>query len=224
METNVNERIKLIIDSNSLNYHSFSKLIGVTNSTITSMFEKGTKPSYDLLIKILNVYTNINTEWLLKGVGTMTKGKIGENKHFELSNEKLQFSVPLIPFEAIAGFTNHDNEGIGIEKCERYFVPEFNEKGVEFLVRVSGSSMYPKYSNGDMLACRKIAELLFFQWGKVYVIDSSQGVMIKRIYEDKDDIQNISCVSDNKDHYPPFSIPKSDIRSLSMVLGVIRTE
>ena len=84
--------------------------------------------------------------------------------------------------------------------------------------------MYPKYSNGDMLACRKIAEILFFQWGKVYVIDSSQGVMIKRIYEDKENTQNISCVSDNKDHYPPFSIPKKDIRSLSMVLGVIRTE
>ena len=224
METNVNERIRLIIDSRGLNYHSFSKLIGVTTSTITSMFDKGTKPSYDLLIKILNVFTEINIEWLLKGVGTMTKGINSENKFFELSKEELLFSVPLIPFEAIAGFTNQDNEGIRIEKCERYFVPEFNEKGVEYLVRVSGSSMYPKYSNGDLLACKKIVEVLFFQWGKVYVIDSSQGVMIKRIFEDKENMHNISCVSDNKEHYPPFSIPKSDIRSLSMVLGVIRTE
>jgi phage repressor protein C with HTH and peptisase S24 domain len=84
--------------------------------------------------------------------------------------------------------------------------------------------MYPKYSNGDILACKKVHEVLFFQWGRVYVVDSSQGALVKRIFEDKDNPDNILLVSENKEHYPPFSIPKSDIRSLSIVLGVIRME
>jgi hypothetical protein len=31
-------------------------------------------------------------------------------------------------------------------------------------------------------------------------------------------------VSDNKEKYEPFAIPKTDIRSLSIVLGVVRME
>ena len=133
--------------------------------------------------------------------------------------------IPLITFDAVAGFHGGDNPGVRYEDCERYVVPEFEKSGVEFLVRVSGSSMYPKYSNGDILACRKINNILFFQWGKIYVIySSSQGILVKRIYEDKENPDNIMLISDNKEKYPPHPMPKSDIRSLSIVLGVIRME
>jgi repressor LexA len=220
VSTTINQRIKKIIEVNKLNVYSFSKKIGATNSTLSSMFEKDTKPSYDLIMKIAAVFTEINMDWLLKDVGPMLKS----NNSIPFNSSQNYISVPVIPFDAIAGYNGHDNEGVGIEQCERYCIPEFNMIGVDFLVRVRGNSMYPKYSNGDLLACKKIQEILFFQWGKVYVIDGSQGAMIKRIYEDKENPDLISCVSDNKEHYPAFSIPKDDIRSLSMVLGVIRTE
>lgn len=131
---------------------------------------------------------------------------------------------PLLTIEAVAGFNAEDNVGVSYENCEHYVVPEFDKSGVEFLIRVSGSSMYPKYSNGDILACKKINEITFFQWGKIYVIDSNQGALVKRIFEDKDNPDNILCVSDNKENYPHFSMPKNDIRSLSIVLGVVRME
>ena len=133
------------------------------------------------------------------------------------------FSLPLIPFGAIAGFNGFDSEGVCYEDCERYVVPEFEIAKAEFVIRASGSSMYPKYSNGDILACRKIKDILFFQWGKVYVIDSSQGCLVKRVFEHENP-EMVLLVSDNKEKYPPFAIPKNDIRSLSIVLGVIRME
>lgn len=131
--------------------------------------------------------------------------------------------IPLIPIEAIAGIPAGEDIGIRFIDCTRYVIPEFANLNVEYMVRVSGSSMYPKYSNGDVLACRRIQDVLFFQWGKIYVIDSSQGPLVKRVFQDEDP-DRILLVSDNKEHYPPFSIPKSDIRSLSIVLGVIRLE
>jgi len=130
--------------------------------------------------------------------------------------------LPLIPFEFIAGF-GEDNDGIMLNKCERYNIPEFKNIGAEFLVRVGGSSMYPKYSSGDLLACRKINDILFFQWGKVYVIDSSQGQLIKRVREHEDPAM-IWLDSDNRERYAPFPIPKSDIQSLSVVVGAVRME
>ena len=169
--------------------------------------------SKEMAKKIVNKYPEFNISWLLTGDGNMLNQLIKNNDNT---------GIPLIPFDAVAGY-GEDKEGVKYEDCERYNVPEFTKGGVEFLIRVSGSSMYPKYSNGDILACKKIHDILFFQWGKVYVIDSSQGQLVKRIFEsEKEDC--ITLVSDNKEKYPPFSIPKEDIRSLSIVLGVVRME
>lgn len=131
--------------------------------------------------------------------------------------------LPLIPIDAVAGFNGVDFPGVRLEDCYHYYVPEFETAKADFLIRVSGSSMYPKYSSGDLLACRKVQEVTFIQWGKIYVIDSQQGAMVKRLFEIEGDEQNLLCKSDN-DKYPPFKLPKSEIRSLSIVVGVIRME
>ena len=167
---------------------------------------------------IISKYPHLNVDWLITGRGDMLRNIE------EVSKEYVKKGIPLIPIEAVAGLPSVDNLGVIFHDCDQYIVPEFKDKGVEFMIRVSGSSMYPKYSNGDILACRRIHDILFFQWGKIYVIDSSQGALVKRVYEDKDNPDNIICVSENKERYPAFSIPKNDIRSLSIVIGVIRLE
>ena len=132
--------------------------------------------------------------------------------------------IPLIPIEAVAGFAlKGDAVAMEYDITERYLVPEFNERGVKYLIRVSGSSMYPKYSNGDILACRPVTDLSFFQWGKVYVLDTDQGALVKRLFEGKDE-SFIECRSDNKEHYPAFQINRTSIRTVSIVVGVIRLD
>ncbi|MEG1936677.1 MAG: hypothetical protein RR132_03945 [Rikenellaceae bacterium] len=77
----INERISLLIKLLGLNNNSFAKALGV-NPTVTFNVISGrnTKPSYDLLEKIVFTYDNINTEWLLKEIGevfTDTHKKFG---------------------------------------------------------------------------------------------------------------------------------------------------
>ena len=133
-------------------------------------------------------------------------------------------SLPLIPLDAVAGLPGNDNDGVFLNDCERYTVPEFSAKGAQYLIRVSGTSMLPKYNNGDILACRKIDEITFFQWGKVYVMDTRQGALVKKVFPDDNNPDNILCVSENKEDFPPFTLPKSEIRSISIVVGVIGVE
>jgi len=131
--------------------------------------------------------------------------------------------LPLIPIDAVAGWNGIDAPGVSLLDCTRYDIPDFEAAHADFLIRVSGSSMYPKYSSGDILACRRIDEITFIQWGKIYVIDSRQGAMVKRLFPIEGDDDNIQCRSDNP-NYPPFPLPKSEIRSLSIVVGAIRLE
>lgn len=130
--------------------------------------------------------------------------------------------LPLIPVEAMAGFPNGDSS-VSILDAEKYVIPEFRNKA-DFLIRISGTSMNPKYFNGDIVACKKIPTKTFLQWGKVYVLDTVQGALCKRLYPGKKEGM-IICHSDNSEHYPDFEISwKDEVRSLAIVVGCIRVE
>ena len=45
--------------------------IGVNRATISHILSGRNKPSIDFLEKLLNVYPNINTNWLISGIGYM---------------------------------------------------------------------------------------------------------------------------------------------------------
>lgn len=130
--------------------------------------------------------------------------------------------IPLIPLDAVAGFPAESGGGVRLEDCERYVIPEFQAKGADFLIRVSGDSMVPLYYSGDLLACRKITDIRFFQWGTVYVLETSQGVLVKRVQESVDHADSILCVSENSSVHHPFLLPRDDIRSLSIIVGLVR--
>lgn len=128
--------------------------------------------------------------------------------------------IPLIPIEAMAGALTSEQTILEYE-CERYVIPMF--KGADFLIPVKGFSMHPKYNSGDIVACQRVPMSdLFFQWNKVYVIDTTQGALIKRIKPGSDK-EHISIVSDNPD-YDPFELHLSAIHAVALVIGVIRLE
>lgn len=219
METTVKERLISFLSYKKIGQKKFADTCGLSAGFVNAI-KNSIQPKTIHSISI--AYPDLNTGWLLTGEGEMIKGSVVSEPRPTYS--KPDKSIPMIPFDAVAGYDGLDHDGIVLSRCAKYSVPDFSDKGAEFVIRVSGNSMYPKYSNGDILACRKVHEILFFQWGKDYVIDSSQGTMIKRIYEVSDNSELIRLYSDNKEFYPEFVMPKSDIRSLSIVVGLIRTE
>lgn len=82
--------------------------------------------------------------------------------------------------------------------------------------------MQPKYYSGDIVACKRLPIDTFFQWNKVYVIDSEQGVIIKRVRPGRDD-KHIMLVSGNM-AYAPFELPLEKVYSIALVIGVVRAE
>ncbi len=215
----INNNLKEIAEILNIRFPNaeFSKNLGFSKGVVSEYLNDKKRISGNFVEQFENFY-KVSYEKLVLKVQSDNHSKV------IVPTENQQQGKPLIPIDAVAGFGTGDNEGIAYEQCDHYIVPDFDKRGMDFLIRVSGSSMYPKYSNGDVLACKKVYEITFFQWGKVYVIDSNQGALVKRIFEDKDNPDNVLCVSDNKQNYPPFSMPKKDIRSLSIVLGVVRME
>ena len=79
--------------------------------------------------------------------------------------------------------------------------------------------MYPRYKNGDILAIKILKDPTFFQWGRVYVLNTTQGCVVKRLLPSADDDNIIICHSENSSGYPDYKIMKSDILGIAIVVG-----
>ena len=224
METK-KERLEHFIAAMGYSVREFERAIGVSNGTVRHITDA---LSANLKEKISANFPQLNMNWLLTGEGEMLRSSKAAPSQPDVNErpvlkEVTKGGLPLIPIDAVAGFNGWDECGVSEMDCTHYDVPDFKTAHADFLIRVSGSSMYPKYSSGDILACRKIDEITFLQWGKVYVIDSRQGAMVKRLFPIEGNADMVLCKSDNP-NYPPFELPKEEIRSLSIVVGAIRLE
>jgi phage repressor protein C with HTH and peptisase S24 domain len=156
---------------------------------------------------VLTEFPELNREWLLYGEGEM-------------------LSPPAHPLTAetrprvdqyAAGGGNEALDGVTLAQCEQIpIVPQF--PNYTFSMRVTGESMLPYIHPGDEVACLKIEESSFLQWGRIYVLFTSQGVIVKKIFDAGDGIR---CVSFNE-NYPDFVIPKCEIYSFNLVIGLVR--
>ena len=209
-------RIKKYIDYKGISISAFEKSVGMSNASYGKSLKSGGTIGGDKLEKILTIYSDLNPEWLLTGNGNMLRSEIP----IAVPASGGDPGIPLIPVEAMAGFARGEAQVLEYE-CERYVVPIFKE--AEFLIQVKGSSMYPKYNSGDVIACKKLPlKDLFFQWNKVYVLDTIQGALIKRVKKGKDG-DHVIAVSENE-KYEPFELNIRQIMSVAIVIGVIRLE
>ena len=100
--------------------------------------------------------------------------------------------------------------------CERMISPI---KGVDYAIKISGDSMSPEYPSGSLCLIKRVDEKQFVAWNEVYVLDTDNGAVIKRIRKtDKDGV--VECVSINP-AYQPFTIETSYIHGWYKVLMVM---
>lgn len=213
----IKQKILLYLGQKGVTPYEFYKISGVTRGIL----QQNNGISEENIARFLAYAPEVNIEWLMTGRGEMlTDGGEEQPKHTAHLADNQQEGIPLIPIDAMAGALVGETVVLDYE-CERYVVPAF--KGADFLIRINGSSMYPSYRSGDIVACQRVPMTdLFFQWNRTYVIDTNQGALIKRI-KPGSDRQHVLIVSDNKD-YDPFELPMDAIYAVALVIGTIRLE
>lgn len=105
---------------------------------------------------------------------------------------------------------------------EHVSIPGLNEK-IDFAVSILGNGMQPKYSNGDMLLCKKATDHAIIQWGKTYAIyTKDQKIITRRLMpSDKEGYINLATYSDER---PPFEITKDQIVDYYIVIASVIIE
>jgi len=193
----------------------FAQRIGISASLVTEVSKGRSNVGMQAVQNLVDLF-GLSARWILLGEGDPWVAE--ERGRAQAAPEGS--GIPLIPIDAMAGFCRGESTVLECE-CERYVVPLF--RGADFLISVRGDSMVPHFRSGDVVAC-KFLPLgdVFFQWGKVYVVDTDQGALIKRVAQGPTD-DTVTLVSENT-AYAPFEVLRSNIRHLALVLGTIRLE
>lgn len=66
-------RIREVMEYKQMSPTNFADVIGINRSSITHIFSGRNQPSLDVAKKILKAFPEVNTEWLVMGVGPMLK-------------------------------------------------------------------------------------------------------------------------------------------------------
>lgn len=206
----IKQRILLFAASLGCSKREFYAKIGVSRGTL----ESNTGITEEVVAKFIATYPEVNSEWLLTGKGNMLRG----DEYYVEDNDNEEIETrPRIPLDAAAGSLSVISTSVSEYECERMpLISRF--PSYDFTIMVKGDSMEPEFHSGDEVACRLIDEQSFIQWGRPHVLDTRQGVVLKRIYNRK---EAILCRSDNKE-YEDFEIPKEDIFRIALVVGSIR--
>lgn len=215
-KSQIKQNILLYLSKKDVSAYEFYNKSGVTRGILT----QNNGISEDNLARFLAYAPDVNIEWLLTGKGDMLRRDQQAPLDNPTTTAGTKEGIPLIPLSAMAGALTGERTVLEYE-CERYVIPAFS--GADFLMPVKGNSMMPTYISGDIVACQRVPMTdMFFQWNKPYVLDTSQGAIIKRIKPGSDK-QHVLIVSDNKE-YDSFELSYSDIYAVALVIGIIRLE
>lgn len=226
-----------ILDKNSdLTKTKLAEVLGCSRTKLSEIMANRMMAGTDIISKLCIEY-HISPSWLLTGEGDMLKQHTPQKEQTKSRQEAEMIptistcndtldNAPLIPLvtqNAVAGFGNENFTIQEADVKEYYVVPKFRYHQVDFMIEISGSSMYPKYNSGDVVACTILHDGAFIQWNKCHIVATrEQGILCKRLMPGASD-DCLKMVSDNP-NYPPFDVPKNEITGIALIVGVIRLE
>lgn len=176
--------------------------------------------------KIQTAYPELNMNWLKVGIGSMLVTDPGESEETLVvpglvseggDSDVIQAAnwVYLLPISAQGGSLNDFVVSVKDCDCEKVISPI---AGADYAITIAGDSMAPEYPNGSQILIKKINERAFIDWGKAYVLDTCNGVVVKILVPSKRD-GYVRCLSLNPDPmYAPFEVCLEDVFSVYRVL------
>lgn len=178
-------------------YQDFAKLLGVSKNSLSAA-------------------KNGNETYLTDSLMSKIQSAL-EYHTTPITDEELEREmIPVLPTDARAGTLAEFSESVEAYNCERMVSPI---RGADFAMQVTGDSMSPEYPSGSVIICKKINEKAFIEWGKVFVLDTPNGAVIKSVRKTDDD-NEVECVSLNP-AYQPFRINTEYINGWYRVLMVL---
>ena len=204
-------RIQEICTKENISLGAMERIIGASKGVLSRAISNGTDIQSKWIQRIVENYPLYSADWLLTGIGSITKNESELKLSFNPAEGKPYFDV-----DFIAGFDEIINSQVTIP-ANNIIIQGFEQ--ADMWCNVSGHSMEPKISHGDIIALRKCT-VEDIQYGEIYavVMDTIRTIKIIR---KSDDPEKLRFIPINIDNYDEKEYPVSRIRHIYEVIGSI---
>lgn len=209
--TDIGNKLKEYFDNKGITQSEIAEKLGVSKAYVNALFTGKRAFGKKQAEAWVNLF-GLSASWLLTGEGDMLNGVQAEQT-IQPSTESDIHLIPLLPVSAQGGSLNDFVVSIKESSCEKIISPI---KGADYAMSVSGESMAPEYPSGSQILIKRIDEKAFIDWGRVYVLDTCNGTVIKRLFP-SEAADKVLCKSINPE-FPPFEVSLSDVYAVYRVL------
>lgn len=131
MENDVKQRVREVIDANAESAYAFSKEIGVKQTTVSDYLNNGKTPSWAVIRGIVEGYSDISLEWLLRGKGSMYISDLPSTDHDD-TDEVLDLKAEITRLRAELAELREENETL---QADNRRLSERTDKLIDILYR-----------------------------------------------------------------------------------------
>lgn len=205
-------RLIEFIDYKGLSVQSFELQCGLSNGAVSKMGNNTRRSTID---KISNSYPELNTNWLLTGEGGMLLDSIDSVPQKSFTN-----GVPYYNVDFIGGFDIVLND----QTAKPEYLIDFKKYNeATCWCNVTGHSMEPEITHGDIIALKRIEDASFLPLGEVYAIVTTNGMRTIKRLGPSSDPKCYTLVPTNKSpEYGIQELPKDMIQHIFQVLGCMK--
>lgn len=216
----VNKRFRevyKILDENNLikGKSDIARELGTHNHVINSILKGKRNITVDQLNKLFEVY-NVNANFMFGGVGPMFASEdVILNKKYNSLGGAGRKNITLIPQKALAGYALESEDPDYFSQLQKFSIP--NMDGELIAIEISGDSMMPTITSGDMVICERLERDAPLKDNAVYVV-VTDVVVAKRVQQIKQGTKTtaLRLISDNN-IYRPYEVELSDVTQILKV-------
>lgn len=180
---------------------------------------------------ILEKYPELRAEWLMRGQEPMFLTDESEAPAPKAASgypgmplavtvdEKGDERISVVDRKVEAGYLMARNVEDIMQGLETISIPGYRGKTVRAF-EVSGDSMQPTISQGDLVIASFTERLDLIQPKHVYVVVTHDRLMVKRLRGPVKKNEPIELLSDNR-YYDPFILPQKDLKELWQVQALL---
>lgn len=219
MNETIFDRISTIVEKFGNGKNTvFASLIGVSEANVRN-YKNGVMPKADFLEKIARSF-DININWLLTGEGNMLSSDSEKEEKLPSLNQTYE-GAPYFNVDFIGGFDVIVNDQT---RNPDFYInyPPYNQEGVVWC-NLTGHSMEPEISNGDIIALREVTTpIQYLPAGEIYGIVTDEYRTVKRVRLSQKEGFIRLIPSNKSDEFCEQEIPINMILKVYAVLGSIR--
>lgn len=222
----IKDRLKLYLSYKNLSSRELERQCNISNGVLGRL-SQSTSPK---TLKRIEENSDLNVSWLLSGEGEMIKlpnstaRMLGEVYTSTQGDENVVM-VDYVPGAATATFIEYIGEG----NPELEKIAVLKQYGETYdnsykVFEVIGESMSPRIPNRAKILTKEIPS---FKWGQaegVVVIVFGDEVVVKRIINNRLDINNSLTLSSDNPMYGERQVALSDIRAMYKAIRIISAE